>query len=158
MSTVERLGEWPVIGGGVRAAAAEQEFEPGQGKVLIVEDDEYIAELLRYWFHRAGFVARIAADGLVACSMVERERPDAILLDLMLPGVDGREVCRLIRRHHDHRIAATPIIMLTALSSPEDKASGLMLGADLYIAKPYSVRDVLNAAKGVLGRRRPPVG
>jgi DNA-binding response OmpR family regulator len=158
MVTVERFGEREISGSGAPAAAPEQDFGLGRGKVLIVEDDEHIAELLRYWFHRAGFVARIAADGLAACRMVERERPDVMLLDLMLPGLDGREVCRRIRRHHDPRIAGTPIIMLTALSSREDKASGLLLGADLYITKPYSVRDVLNAAKGVLGRRRPPAG
>lgn len=158
MATAEAMGEGEAIGGDSPPAAQENDSGPGQGMVLIVEDDEHIAELLRYWFHRAGFVARIAADGLAACSMVERERPDVMLLDLMLPGLDGREVCRLIRRHRDHRIATIPIIMLTALSSREDKASGLLLGADLYITKPYSVRDVLNAAKGVLGRSRPPQG
>jgi len=108
----------------------------GSGNVLIVEDDEHIAELLRYWFCRAGFVTRIAADGLSACSMVEQERPDVILLDLMLPGLNGREVCRLIRRHAAPRIATIPIIMLTALAAPADRASGLLAGADLYITKP----------------------
>ncbi len=123
------------------------------GKVLIVEDDEYIAELLRYWFQRAGFVTRIVGDGLAACSLVEGERPDAILLDLMLPGLDGREVCRLIRHHRDPGIAATPIIMLTALSAPEEKADGLRLGADLYLTKPYSVREVLTAAASLMRRQ-----
>ncbi|MEW6499913.1 MAG: response regulator transcription factor [Thermodesulfobacteriota bacterium] len=123
---------------------------PGPGKVLIVEDDEYIAELLRYWFQRDGFTTCIASDGLAACSMVEGERPDTILLDLMLPGLDGREICRLIRRHRDPRIAATPIIMLSALSAPEDIARGLDLGADLYLAKPYSVREVLAAARALM--------
>jgi DNA-binding response OmpR family regulator len=128
--------------------------ESAAGKVLIVEDDEYIAELLRYWFSRAGYLTRTAADGLAACGMVQQERPDVILLDLMLPGLDGREVCRLIRRHGDIRIASIPIIMLTALSAVEDQVRGLSLGADLYMAKPYSVRDVLNAAGGLIGRRR----
>ncbi|MEW6595422.1 MAG: response regulator [Thermodesulfobacteriota bacterium] len=128
--------------------------EAAAGKVLIVEDDEYIAELLRYWFSRAGYLTRTVADGLAACSMVQQERPDVILLDLMLPGLDGREVCRLIRRHGDIRIASIPIIMLTALSAVEDQVRGLSLGADLYMPKPYSVRDVLNAVGGLIGRRR----
>lgn len=124
-----------------------------QGKVLIVEDDAYIAELLRYWFERDGFTTLLAADGLAACSMVEEERPDTILLDLMLPGIDGRDICRLIRGHGDPVIAAIPIIMLTALAAPEDIARGLDLGADLYIAKPYSVREVLDAAKAIMHSR-----
>lgn len=150
MVTENTLG---TAAGGRQTVGLEEYCSLGQGRVLIVEDDVYIAELLGYWFRRAGFSTRTAEDGLAACSMVEQERPDTILLDLMLPGLDGREVCRLIRHHRDPHIAATPIIMLSALSSPEDKANGLLLGADLYLTKPYSIRDVLHATRSLLGRR-----
>lgn len=127
----------------------------GQPKemVLIVEDDDHIAELLGYSFAKRGFATLRAADGLAACSRVEREKPAAVLLDLMLPGLDGREVCRLIRNHADRKLATTPIIMLTALSSSQDIARGMELGADLYITKPYSVREVVHAVEQLLSAR-----
>ena len=84
-----------------------------------------------------------ALDGLTACRMIEEEKPDLVLLDLMLPDLNGWDICKLIRSHEDEEISETPIIMLTALGSPEDKIRGLELGADDYIPKPFVIKEVL---------------
>jgi signal transduction histidine kinase len=124
------------------------------GKILIVEDEVELAEVLEYNLRRSGFEVLTAHDGLSACRLVGAERPDLILLDLLLPDLDGWEICRLLRGHHDVELASTPIIMMTALASLADRLRGLELGADAYLAKPYSVKELALQARNLLARRR----
>lgn len=124
------------------------------GKILIVEDEVELAEVLEYNLRRGGFDVLTAHDGLSACRLVGAERPDLILLDLLLPDLDGWEICRLLRGHHDAELASTPILMMTALGSLDDRLRGLELGADAYLAKPYSVKEVALQARNLLARRR----
>jgi signal transduction histidine kinase len=135
-------------GGNVRPAAM------ATGKILIVEDEVELAEVLEYNLRRSGFDVLTAHDGLSACRLVGAERPDLILLDLLLPDLDGWEICRLLRGHHDAELASTPILMMTALGSLDDRLRGLELGADAYLAKPYSVKEVALQARNLLARRR----
>lgn len=125
-----------------------------QGKILIVEDETELAEMLEYNLRSHGFATLTACDGLSGCRMAGAERPDLILLDILLPDLDGWEICKLLRGHPDEQMATTPIIMLTALGSREDRLRGLELGADAYIPKPYSLREVLATAKQLVDRRR----
>ncbi|MHB8988728.1 MAG: response regulator transcription factor [Desulfobulbia bacterium] len=123
--------------------------EPGM--VLVVEDDEDIAQLLCYSLRKNRVPVAVAHDGLTAFALVEELRPALVLLDLMLPRLDGREVCRLIRSHPDRDLAGTPVVMLSALGTPEDIEKGMGLGANAYFAKPYSVKDVVSATMEWLG-------
>lgn len=122
--------------------------------VLIVEDEPELAELLDYNLRRHGYRTEIAGDGLNACRRIGAARPDLILLDLMLPDLDGREICAMVRSHPDPETAPTPIIMLTALGTLEDRVRGVEAGADIYLSKPYSVREVLVQTKRLIERRR----
>jgi len=126
----------------------------GGGLVLIVEDEPEIAESLEYCLNRAGFDTLIAQDGMAACRMIGERRPHLILLDILLPLLDGWEVCRLVRSHPDPQDASVPIIMLTALSAPQEKFRGLELGADAYLPKPFSMREVVLLAQRMVDRRR----
>ncbi|BCR06806.1 hybrid sensor histidine kinase/response regulator [Desulfuromonas versatilis] len=131
------------------------ETEPGQGgRVLIVEDEPELLEPLDYSLRKAGFTTFSAADGLNACRQVGACRPELILLDIMLPDLDGWEVCRMIRSHPDERVASIPIIMLTALTATDNKLKGLELGADAYLPKPYSMKEVILQARNLVARRR----
>lgn len=121
--------------------------------VLIVEDEPELAELLDYNLRRHGYRTEIAVDGLSACRRIGAARPDLILLDLMLPDLDGREICAMVRSHPDPETAPTPIIMLTALGTLEDRVRGVEAGADIYLSKPYSVREVLVQTKRLIERR-----
>ncbi len=123
-------------------------------KVLIVEDEDALAEILEFNLQRQGFSVLKAGDGLEACRIIGREQPDLILLDIMLPLLNGWEICRMIRSHHDRRIRATPVIMLSALSSEHDKLKGYDLGADLYLPKPYLVKEVILQTRNLINRRR----
>ncbi len=125
-----------------------------RGRILIVEDEAELAEVLEYNLHRYGFTTSTAHDGLAACRLTGSERPDLILLDLLLPDLDGWEICRLIRNHHDREVASTPIIMLTALGSPECRLRGLEAGADAYLPKPYSVKEIALRAGRLINRHR----
>jgi two-component system, OmpR family, alkaline phosphatase synthesis response regulator PhoP len=116
-------------------------------RILVVEDEAQIVDLLRSYLRRDGFEVDEAADGEVALAAAARLRPDLIILDLMLPKMDGREVCRRIRE-----TANTPIIMLTARDEETDKLLGLELGADDYITKPFSPREVVARVRAVLRR------
>jgi DNA-binding response OmpR family regulator len=120
--------------------------------VLIIEDDPDIAEGLRYNLEREGLSARVAESGEIGLSIaLDRKNPPAlILLDLMLPGMSGTELCRRLRREPATR--RTPIIMLTARGSETERVAGLELGADDYITKPFSVREVLARVRAVLRR------
>lgn len=122
-------------------------------KILIVDDEEHIVELLRFNLENAEYTVFSAGDGLEALKIANEEKPDLVLLDLMLPGIDGLDVCKEIKKNPDTNNAA--IIMLTAKSEELDKVLGLELGADDYITKPFSVRELLARVKAVLRRRSP---
>ena len=115
--------------------------------VLIVEDDRNIADLLRLYLEKEGYEVVIALDGLKGVEKFREVHPSLVLLDVMLPGVDGWGVCRTIRSE-----SKTPIIMLTAKSETEDKVSGLKQGADDYITKPFEMKEVLARIEAVLRR------
>lgn len=116
-------------------------------KILIVEDESKLAETLAYNIREEGHEPLIALDGLAGLEKARSEHPDLIILDLMLPKMDGLEVCRLIRRDSD-----VPIIMLTAKSRELDKVVGLELGADDYVTKPFSMVEMLARIKAALRR------
>lgn len=119
-------------------------------KILVVDDEEHIAELIRYNLESNGYKILSANNGIDAMKIVLEERPNLILLDLMIPGKDGYDVCKEIRSTKE--VMNTPIIMLTAKSEEIDKILGLELGADDYITKPFSVRELLARVKAVLRR------
>ena len=110
-------------------------------KVLVVDDEPHIVELLRMNLRQNGFDSSAAGDGAAAMERALAERPDLILLDLMLPGMSGLETCRLLRQ--DPRTARIPIIMLTAKSEESDKVIGLGIGADDYVTKPFGLRELM---------------
>lgn len=118
-----------------------------QNKILIVDDDENICELLRLYLEKDGFKTFVATDGEKAIEAVSCYKPDLILLDIMLPRLDGWQVCREIRKNSD-----TPIIMLTAKGETFDKILGLELGADDYVSKPFDTKEVIARIKAVLRR------
>lgn len=124
------------------------------GTVLIVEDEPEVAEVLEFNLQSAGFETLIAADGLTACRLVGGRAPDLILLDVLLPDLTGWEICRMIRGLDDPVLASIPIVMLTALGTTQDKLRGLETGADDYLPKPFSVREVVLKAGKLIGRRR----
>ena len=115
--------------------------------ILIVEDDNNIADLLRLYLEKEGYQATIAADGTQGIDFYRRLRPDLVLLDVMMPGVDGWGVLRAIRQD-----SQTPVIMLTAKGETTDKVSGLKQGADDYITKPFEMKEVLARIEAVLRR------
>ena len=119
-----------------------------QGRVLLIEDEESIAEMLRGFFERAGFRLVHAENGEAGLARLAERPPKVVLLDLNLPGMDGVEVCRQIRATGSE----VPIIMLTARDSEVDKVVGLELGADDYVTKPFSPRELLARVKAVLRR------
>jgi DNA-binding response OmpR family regulator len=122
-------------------------------KILIVDDEQPIIDLLSYNLRRAGYQVLVAWDGEGALTLARRERPDLIILDLMLPKLDGIEVCRALRREQaDVGTSEVPIIMLTARDEEIDRVLGLELGADDYVVKPFSVRELLARVKAVLRR------
>jgi DNA-binding response OmpR family regulator len=118
--------------------------------ILIVEDDRDIAELLQRYLTRAGHVTDALGDGGEALASIRSRLPDLVILDLMLPGIDGLEVCRALRRAPETR--ALPIIMLTARTEEADRVAGLELGADDYVTKPFSPSELV-ARVGALLRR-----
>ena len=115
--------------------------------ILIVDDEPTLLDTLKYNLVKAGYNVRTAEDGLEALQTARTAHPNLILLDLMLPGLDGIEVCRLLRRESD-----VPIIMLTAREEEIDKVLGLELGADDYVTKPFSLRELLARIKALLRR------
>jgi len=116
-------------------------------KILIVDDDQNICELLRLYVEKDGYEAVVVNDGAAALAALTEHNPKLILLDIMLPKLDGWQVCREIRKSSD-----VPIIMLTAKSETFDKVLGLELGADDYIAKPFDAKEVMARIKAVLRR------
>ena len=120
-------------------------------RVLIVDDDNNIAELISLYLMKECFETEIAENGEAAVEKAESFRPDLILLDLMLPGIDGYEVCRRVRRN-----SQVPIIMLSAKGETFDKVLGLELGADDYMVKPFDSKELVARVKAVLRRNRTP--
>jgi DNA-binding response OmpR family regulator len=116
-------------------------------RVLVVEDEPMVAEVVERYLRRDGYEVRVAHDGHAALDDYDRFQPDLIVLDLMLPGVDGMEVCRRVRAQ-----GQTPVIMLTARGEEVDKLVGLELGADDYLTKPFSPRELAARVKAVLRR------
>jgi len=119
-------------------------------KVLVVDDEQSIVDVLTYNLTKAGHQPIVARDGEQALQRARTDHPDLVILDLMLPGMDGLEVCREIRKEGN-----LPIIMLTAKDEEIDRVVGLELGADDYVVKPFSVRELMARVKSVLRRARP---
>jgi two-component system response regulator VicR len=119
----------------------------GQASILVVEDDRGLAETLQYNLEREGFRTTIARTGLEAVVLARSEQPDLMLLDLMLPEMDGFEVCRAVRA-----TSPLPIIMLTARDDEMDRVLGLEMGADDYVSKPFSLRELLARIRATLRR------
>jgi len=123
-------------------------------KILIVEDEGDIAELIRYNVERAGFEARVVCDGHQALQQIRRAAPDLLVLDLMLPGMDGLDVCRRLRA--DSATRGLPIIMVTAKGEEADRVVGLEMGADDYLLKPFSPRELVARIRALLRRSEAP--
>jgi phosphate regulon transcriptional regulator PhoB len=119
-------------------------------KILVADDEKDIVELVAFNLEREGFAVSRAFDGQKAWEMVNGEKPDLVILDLMMPELSGMEVCGRIRRQE--KTASLPIIMLTAKSDPVDKVLGLEIGADDYITKPFHVRELIARVRAVLRR------
>ena len=126
--------------------------QDAQAKILVVEDDEDIARLLEFTFASAGNAVLREVEGEKGLETVRREKPDLVILDVMLPGMDGFSLLREIRR--DAATAGIPVIMLTARAEEVDRIVGLELGADDYVVKPFSPRELVLRAKKVLNRAR----
>jgi DNA-binding response OmpR family regulator len=122
---------------------------PTKPRILVVEDDSKTAGLVRLYLEHAGYAVRVAPDGREALEKLQAETPDLVVLDVMLPKVDGLQVCREIRLTSD-----AAVILLTARSTEEDRLEGLDLGADDYVTKPFSPRELVARVRAVL-RRRP---
>lgn len=123
-------------------------------KVLVVDDEKDIVELVCYHLEKEGFQCLRARDGTSALQLIRKQPPDLLVLDLMLPGLDGLEVCRQLRR--DEATARLPIIMLTARAEETDRVVGLEVGADDYVVKPFSPRELVARVKAVLRRLQGP--
>jgi two-component system alkaline phosphatase synthesis response regulator PhoP len=123
------------------------------GSILVVEDEADIAKLVKYHLAKEGLQAHTVGDGKPALDLAMRNPPDLVILDLMLPGVDGLEVCRRLRANEATK--TIPIIMLTAMSEEVDRILGLELGADDYVSKPFSPRELVARVKAVLRRLNP---
>ncbi len=121
--------------------------ELGSRRILLVEDEELIANVVRGYLQQADFLVDMAFDGFTALRLAKEHSPDLIILDRMLPGLDGAEVCRRIRE-----TMSTPIILLTALGTEDDRILGLEMGADDYVTKPFSPRELILRVKSLLRR------
>ncbi|GAA1800914.1 response regulator transcription factor [Agromyces neolithicus] len=121
-------------------------------RVLVVDDDATVADVVAAYLERAGLDVARAADGVSALAAAEASAPDAVVLDLMLPGLDGIEVCRRLRAHRPH----LPVLMLTARGEEDDRVLGLEAGADDYIVKPFSPRELVLRVQAVLRRTAGP--
>lgn len=119
-------------------------------KILVVEDDPSIRELLQYNLEREGFEVKVAENGIKGFEIIEEKWPDLIVLDLMLPGIDGLEIVKLMKNNPN--LAALPVIMVTAKSEEIDRVLGLEIGADDYVTKPFSTREVVARVKALLRR------
>jgi DNA-binding response OmpR family regulator len=121
-------------------------------RVLVVDDDQTVSDVVRRYLERDGFTVGLAADGQSALRTFAQEKPDLVVLDLMLPGIDGLEVCRRMRAIEPD----LPVVMLTALGEESDRVLGLEVGADDYVTKPFSPRELVLRIRSVLRRAAPP--
>jgi two-component system phosphate regulon response regulator PhoB len=124
-----------------------------KGTILVIDDEKDLIELVRYNLEKDGFDVIAATDGQSGLEVVKKHRPDLVVLDLMMPGIDGLQICQQLRA--DPRSGRIPLIMLTAKATEADRIVGLELGADDYITKPFSPREVLARVKAVLRRSSP---
>jgi len=127
-----------------------------KGLVLIVEDESDIAELIDFHLSREGYSTIVTASGREALDLIQRKKPDLVMLDIMLPDLDGLEICRRVKQ--DPGLSDTPIVMVSARGEESDVVVGLELGADDYITKPFSPRVLLARTKAILRRRQPVAG
>jgi two-component system phosphate regulon response regulator PhoB len=123
-----------------------------ENSVLVIEDETDVVDLLRYNLSKAGFCVLIANDGLKGLEMARKKRPDVIVLDLMLPGMNGHAVCKALKKDPDTE--ALPIIMLTAKGEPNERVQGLEIGADDYVTKPFSTKELVLRVQALLRRAR----
>ncbi len=120
---------------------------PGRTQVVVIEDDLVVAETLKMYLEHAGFGVSVATDGLQGLMRARQEAPGVVILDLMIPGLTGQEVCRQLRAE-----STVPILMLTARTSEDDRIAGLEIGADDYVAKPFSPREVVARVQALVRR------
>jgi len=131
----------------VQSVLKKDETGSSKTKVLVIDDEENVCELITLYFEKAGYEVVCTGDGLGGVEMVRSQKPDIVLLDLMLPGIDGLDVCKEIRRTSN-----VPLIMLSARVDEVDRVLGLEIGADDYVTKPFSPRELLARIKAVLRR------
>ncbi len=136
-------------GGSTALLTAQQPSNQTMTHVLLIDDERKLTEPLRAAFERDGYVVSVAQDGHTGFSLAMVENPDVIVLDVMMPGMDGWQVCQAIREHK-----TVPIIMLTALDDPQDRIKGLELGADDYLVKPFSYAELKAHVRAMLRRVR----
>lgn len=129
---------------------AMREITMAQATILVVEDEKDILDVVDFNLHQAGFKVFRAQDGGEGLGLAQRERPDLVVLDLMLPGMDGKEVCRRLKQGQETR--HIPVLMLTALSSETDRIIGFEIGADDYLTKPFSPRELVLRVQAILRR------
>jgi DNA-binding response OmpR family regulator len=122
------------------------------GRVLVVDDDETVREVVRRYLELAGFVVDVAGDGQEGLRSFAARQPDLVVLDVMMPGLNGLEVCKRLRE-----VSQVPIVMLTALGEEENRIAGLQLGADDYVTKPFSPKELSLRVSSVLRRARMPL-
>ncbi len=125
---------------------------PDAKRILVVEDEDMVADVVERYLRRDGYEVEVAHDGTTGLAAYRRGAPDLVVLDIMLPGIDGLEVCQRIRED-----GATPVILLTARDREADKINGLGLGADDYVTKPFSPRELVARVEAVLRRTAAPV-
>ncbi len=125
-------------------------------RILVVDDEIYIVHILEFSLTMEGYTVLTASDGEEALKMIEQERPDLVVLDIMMPKLDGYEVCRRLRQ--DDQFGNLPVILLSAKGRPVDREAGLQAGADDYIAKPFSPRKLLEKIRTLLDRSETQLG
>ncbi|WP_328612199.1 response regulator transcription factor [Amycolatopsis sp. NBC_00345] len=126
-------------------------MEDQAGRVLVVDDDETVRDVVRRYLEVAGFTVDMAGDGAAGLALFADREPDLVVLDVMMPGINGLEVCRRLRQ-----VSQVPIVMLTALGEEENRIAGLQLGADDYVTKPFSPKELALRVASVLRRARMP--
>lgn len=136
------------------AAVAPEDGTVNKKTIFVVEDEEDILDLIRHHLAKEGYAVATATNGMEAVKAILRKPPDLILLDLMLPGLDGLEVCRMLKK--DAKSADVPILMVTAKDEESDVVAGLELGADDYIVKPFRMKELIARVRTALRRRRGP--
>lgn|GEM_PF-2432 len=149
-SSSSPIGSAARIDGRVLLSYPQRGDEMGKAKILIVDDEKNIVESVKYNLEKEGFRTIVAHDGAKALELARRELPDLILLDWMLPEIDGLEVCRLLKQ--EPKTAHMPIVMLTVKSEETDKVLGLEMGADDFVTKPFSPRELIARIKAILRR------